>query len=92
MTPVPESARNLNGQLGPGWLCEFGPALNLLPLLGVHATETEGGEGVMAPEKHPGRGRERRRAGESLSQCHVLLPSPPALPKSDALLSKKPPN
>lgn len=48
-------------------MAEFGPALNLLPLLRVHATEAEGGEGVMAPEKHPGRGRGRRIAGGSLS-------------------------
>lgn len=62
-------------------MAEFGPALNLLPLLRVHATEAEGGEGVMAPEKHPGRGRGRRIADGSLSWCHILPPSSSALPK-----------
>lgn len=89
MTPVPESARNFSGQLGPGWLFEFGPALNLLPLLGVHATEAEGSEGVMAPEKHPGReGQLVRVCPSAVSYLHHLQLSQ----SLDAPLSKKPPN
>lgn len=71
--PIPEPARHLGGWLGPGQSSLFGPALNLLPLLWVHATEAEGAEGEMAPEKYPGKRQERRGAGESPPQGHARL-------------------
>lgn len=71
--PVPEPAGHLGGRLGPGQASWFGPALNLLPLLRVQATEAEGAEGVMAPEKHPGKRQERKGAAESPPQGHARL-------------------
>lgn len=62
-----DADRSFSGHLGPVQPSPFGPTLNLLPLLGVHATEAEGAEGVMAPEKHPGRRQERRGTGKSPS-------------------------
>lgn len=72
--------QKLQRHLGPVQPSPFGPTLNLLALLGVHATEAEGAEGVMAPEKHPGRRQERRGTDKSPSQG-VLAPfcSPPTM-------------
>lgn len=80
--PNPEPDRSFSGHLGPVQPSPLGPTLNLLPLLGVHATEAEGAEGVMAPEKHPGRRQERSGTGKSPSQG-VLAPfcSPPIMSK-----------
>lgn len=67
------------------WMAFFmWSSLNSLLLFRVHATEAEGGEGVMAPEKQPGRRKERRGAGEIQSLHHASPPSPapcrPSLP------------
>lgn len=71
--PAPRARGHLGGRLGPGQASWFGPALNLLPLLRVQATEAEGAEGVMAPEKHPGKRQERKGAAESPPQGHARL-------------------
>lgn len=80
--PQSQSLKGTSWAAGP-WTASFvWPGLNSLLLLRVHATEAEGGEGVMAPEKQPGRRTERRGAGEGWSLGRAPPPSPAPCPPS----------